>query len=236
VARRCVRAASKGKENQIMVVTTAPKIEAPLSASHFEAIYAESGGDASLVPWADRRPHPALVTWLNVIAPSLLRCGSRVCVVGCGLGDDARELMRRGYDVVAFDCSATAVKWAQSIDPMNRTAYVVADLFELPERWQHRFDLVVEINTLQSLLPEQHEDAFRSITDLMSRRGHMLVICRESAEPVARDDGPPWALTQEELRGMAEATGLVTVSLDSFLDEEDSAAPVQRMRALFTRA
>lgn len=219
-----------------MVTSTASRTAAPLSATHFEAIYAEAAGDVSAIPWADQRPHPALVTWLNVVAPSLLRCGSRVCVVGCGLGDDARELMRRGYDVVAFDCSATAVRWAQSIDPINHTAYVEADLFDLPPRWHHRFDLVVEINTLQSLLPEQRGAAFASIAELMSRRGHLLVICRECAEPASSDDGPPWTLTQDELRGLAEAAGLVTTSLDSFTDEDDPAAPVQRMRALFARA
>lgn len=220
-----------------MVTTTAPRTDAPSSsASYFEAIYANAAGDVSAIPWADQRPHRALVTWLNVIAPSLLRCGSRVCVVGCGLGDDARELMRRGYDVVAFDCSGTAVKWAQSIDPMNHTAYVEADLFDPPGRWRHRFDLVVEINTLQSLLPTQREAAFASIAELISRHGHLLVICRERAEPAGEDDGPPWALTEEELRGLAEASGLVTTSLDSFVDEENPAAPVSRMRALLARA
>jgi SAM-dependent methyltransferase len=228
-------AASSGKENLIMVTTTAPHTAAPLSPSHFEAIYAEAAGDPTVIPWADQRPHPALVTWLNVVAPSLLRCGSRVCVVGCGLGDDARELMRRGYDVIAFDCSHTAIEWAQSIDPMNRTAYVVADLFDLPMRWRHRFDLVVEVNTLQSLLPEQHEAALTSIADLVSRRGHLLMICRESAELVRVEDGPPWALTQDELRSLAASAGLVMSSLDSFIDENDPAAPVRRMRALLAR-
>lgn len=219
-----------------MVMTTAPRTAAALSASHFEAMYAEAAGDASVIPWADQRPHPALVTWLNIVAPSLLRCGSRVCVVGCGLGDDARELMRRGYDVAAFDCSASAVKWAQSIDPVNHAAYVQADIFDLPQRWRHRFDLVVEINTLQSLLREQREQAFTSIAELVSRHGHMLVICRECARPVTVDDGPPWALTQEELSGLAESAGMVISSLASFVDDEDPAAPVQRMRALLDRA
>jgi SAM-dependent methyltransferase len=216
------------------MVTTAPQTTAQ-SPAQFETIYSEAAGDASQIPWADQRPHPALVTWLNVVAPSLLRCGSRVCVVGCGLGDDARELMRRGYDVVAFDCSPTAVKWAQSLDPMNRTAYVQADLFDLPERWTHRFDLVVEINTLQSLPPEQHEAAFTSMAELVSRRGHMLVICRECETPAGADDGPPWALTQDELLALADSAGLMIESLDSFIDDDDPAAPVPRMRALLAR-
>jgi 2-polyprenyl-3-methyl-5-hydroxy-6-metoxy-1,4-benzoquinol methylase len=219
-----------------MAATTAPHPVELMSPTHFEAIYAEASGDATRVPWADQRPHPALVTWLNVIAPSLLRCGSRVCVVGCGLGDDARELMRRGYEVVAFDCSHTAVKWAQSLDPENQTAYVVADLFNLPPRWVHRFDLVVEINTLQSLLPEQREAAFCSMASLMSRRGHLLVICRAAEQPVSIDDGPPWALTCDELLTLATGAELRADTFDSFIDETDPDGPIPRIRATFVRA
>jgi SAM-dependent methyltransferase len=209
--------------------------EVAASAEAFEAIYADANGDPALVPWADGRPHPALVTWLNVVAPTLVRCGARVGVVGCGLGDDARELHRRGYDVTAFDCSSTAIEWARGLDPEHTGSYHVADLFHLPPRWRRRFDLVVEVNTIQSLLPERRCETVQAISELVSMRGALLVICRASDAPCTMDDGPPWPMTRAELEGAASSAGLVPADpICTFLDGETP--PVRRMRALFRRA
>lgn len=200
----------------------------------FEAIYAEAHGDASRVPWADQRPHPALVNWLNAVAPSLVRSGSRVCVVGCGLGDDARELIHRGYDVTAFDCSETAINWAKQLDPNNGSRYIVANLFDLPSSLRGRFDLVVEVNTLQSLLPDDRAEAMKAIGSLVSRHGHVLVICRCAQQPASIDDGPPWAIMVDELTETAKLAGLSpTNPVSSFTDDETP--PVERIRAVFQR-
>lgn len=206
-----------------------------MSVDHFESIYAEADGNPSRVPWADERPSPSLVNWLNAVAPSLIRCGARVAVVGCGLGDDARELIKRGYDVMAFDWSETAVNWAKRLDPMNASAYHVADLFDVPARWHHRFDLVVEVNTLQSLPPEQRVGAVTPLASMLARHGHLLVICREADEPIDPELGPPWPLTPVELQESAAAAGLTLYEpVSIFKDDENP--PVTRMRAMFCRA
>lgn len=200
----------------------------------FEAIYARAEGDPSRIPWADLRPSPALVTWLDFIAPSLVRCGSRVVVVGCGLGDDARELVRRGYDVTAFDISETAVNWARQLDPDHAGCYHRADLFDLPSRWHHRFDLVVEINTIQSLAPPLHASALMSLSRLVSMRGWLLVIARHAEAEGLEREGPPWPIHDGKLRSMATACGLEPDGpFDIF--EDDETPPVRRMRALFRR-
>jgi SAM-dependent methyltransferase len=208
--------------------------QAGTTTGDFETVYAEAKGDPSLVPWEDGRPHPALVSWLNRVAPSLIRCGARVAVVGCGLGHDARELVHRGYDVTAFDCSPTAIAWAKEMDAETAGCFHVNDLFDLPTRWRHRFDLVVEINTIQALPPERRIETTRAIGDLMSPHGHLLVICRASEEPATVDDGPPWALTETELKDATTAAGL---ALDGPLAvfDDDETPPVRRMRALFHR-
>ena|SRR5438477_9233197 len=205
------------------------------TAEFFESIYVDAHGDPSRIAWADQRANPALVTWLNAVAPSLVRCGSRVAVIGCGLGDDARELMRRGYDVTAFDCSRTAVEWAKRNDPLNAQCYFQADLFNPPARWRHRFDLVVEINNIHALAPDMHSRALGAIANLLSPNGHLLVICRGGDEPVALEDGPPWALTESELLEAATGAGLVPTEAVCAFDDEET-PPVRRMRALFRRA
>jgi SAM-dependent methyltransferase len=207
---------------------------AATSTIDFEAMYADAKGDSALIPWSDGRPHPALVNWLNAVAPSLVRCGARVGVVGCGLGEDAREVIRRGYEVTAFDCSTTAVAWAKRLDPENAACYHVADLFDPPGKWRHRFDLVVEINTIQALPPDTRDRMLSAVADLLSPRGHLLVICRHALEPVGLEDGPPWALTESDLEDAAALAGLcLDGGISVFTDDEQP--PVARMRAVFRR-
>ena len=214
---------------------SASSTTAVLDPTHFESIYAAAAGDAAQIKWSDGRPHPALVTWLNAIAPSITRCGARVAVVGCGLGEDAREVMRRGYDVTAFDCSATAIEWAQRLDPENRRAYHVADLFDPPAKWRHRFDLVVEINTIQALEPSRRDDTVRAITELVAPHGALLVICRHATKDTNVTNGPPWPLTEDALcHAMHEAGFEADGRIDVFLDDE--LPPVARMRGVFRHA
>lgn len=201
----------------------------------FETLYAEAAGDATRIPWSDGVPNPALVTWMNAVAPRLIRCGGRVAVVGCGLGEDARELIRRGFEVTAFDVSDTAVGWARRLDPTHECCYQRADLFSPPARWRHRFDLVVEIYTVQSLHPDRRVEVLRAAADLLGPRGAMLIIAQGSEFSVIDQDGPPWPLTEDELRTAAIDAGLAEVGeIDSFLDDADP--PRLRLRGLFRRA
>lgn len=205
-------------------------------AQDFDAIYREARGDRARVRWADGIPSPALVAWLNAVAPSLVRCGARVAVVGCGLGEDARALMHRGYEVTAFDISPTAIDWARNLDRENGPSYHVADLFAPPARWRHRFELVVEINTLQSLTPDLREGAMASLRELLAPHGRLLVICRgREAHARIDDQGPPWPFTQDELVAAATGAGLgLDGAIDSF--DDDESPPKRRLRALFRRA
>jgi 2-polyprenyl-3-methyl-5-hydroxy-6-metoxy-1,4-benzoquinol methylase len=204
------------------------------SVEHFESVYADANGDISKIRWADGRPNPALVKWLNENAHSLLRCGSRVCVVGCGLGHDAAELNARGYEVTAFDCSSTAIEWAKRLHADHVVCFHQADLFKPMPRWRHRFDLVVEINTIQALTPDMQLGATSAIADLVSPRGRLLVICRHAVESPAIESGPPWALTESFL---TEAAGLAGLELEQGLTpfEDEEQPPVRRMMGLFKR-
>lgn len=213
-----------------MTTTTEPLAT---TVDYFESVYAEAAGDASRIPWARSHPSPALVNWLNAVAPTLVRCGGRVAIVGCGLGDDAREVIRRGYDVTAFDCSSTAIRWATSLDPDHTASYVQADLFDPPARWVHRFDLVIETNNLQFLVPDQHREAIGKLAALVSPHGHLLVICRGCDQPAGLDGGPPWPLTEQELMAAAREAGIAPCGpVSSFTDD----GGIARIRAVFRRA
>lgn len=132
-------------------------------------------------------------------------------VVACGLGDDAEELARRGYQVTAFDAAPTAIERCKKRFPDSTVNYVVADLFALPTSWQAAFDLVVEIWTLQSLTEDEQPAAEAAIAATLRPGGRLFVYC------LARDDDAvldsrPWPLRRAQLGPFIDA-GLQEVEL-----------------------
>jgi SAM-dependent methyltransferase len=200
-----------------------------------EGVYAESQGDHTMVPWSHARPNPALVAWLNARAQSVVRCGGRVCVVGCGLGMDAVALAKRGYDVTAFDACESAVRHAKSLHPAYNDLFRIADLRDLPGALVHRFDLVVEIHTLQALPPEHRDTLAKGIASLVAPHGRLLAIARGRAddEPLCSIASPPYAFTPAELIGLLGNHDLVPEGrVDDFVEGDP---PARRLRGLFVR-
>jgi SAM-dependent methyltransferase len=203
----------------------------------FERIYREASGDAGKVPWAHLRPNAAMVAWMNSQAPGVVRPGACVTVVGCGLGDDVRELADRGYDVTGFDVSPTAIDWARRRHRDLADRFVVADLLSLPAGLKRRADLVVEVSTVQAVHPELRPAIVSGIGALARPRGVVLAVCRGrgDGEPIEAVEGPPYALTCGELAGLFAREGFVPVSgVDDF--EDDETPPVRRLRAALRRA
>ncbi len=212
-------------------------------AARFDEVYTAANGEAARVPWAGCRACPLLVQWLNVEAPLLVRPGSRTAVVGCGLGDDVVELADRGYDVLGFDISATAVRWAARRHPAHAERFMVADLLSLHPRLMRRFDLVIEAYTLQSLEAALRPGAAAAVASLIAPRGVVLVLARarqrdeDGAEPepcVA----PPYSMSPDELLAALAPAGLHPIAGHGGV-EEIVAAPGpegRRLRGVFGRA
>lgn len=193
----------------------------------FETLYREAVDGTTVVPWADLVPNPHLVEWLDRHPQ---HSGSALDV-GTGLGDNAEELARRGYDVVAFDVAATAINQAQERFPRSRVAYATADLLEPPAAWRERFNLVAETYTLQVLPPAPRAAAVGSLRTLVAPGGTLLVIAR-GREPHEPEGSMPWPLTRAEVEGIG-GEGFQLVEVEDFLDDEDP--PVRRLRATFRR-
>lgn len=195
----------------------------------FESLYSEAQGDASSIPWADLAANPNLVSWLD--RQAAVTTSKRAMVVGCGLGDDAQELARRGYAVSAFDISSTAIDWCRRRFPDSLVEYIVADLLDLSPQWRRSFDLVVESYTLQALPPDLRTRAVSCVADLVRPGGTLLVICRgrDEADPVGE---LPWPLTKGDLKKIVDA-GLTERSVEDYWDQERP--PVRRFRAVYAR-
>lgn len=196
----------------------------------FENLYSAAGGNAGVVPWADLRPNPNLLAWLDTQAA--VTSNPRVLVVGCGLGDDAEALAERGYRVTAFDVSATAIDWCRRRFSQSQVEYAVADVLALPEAWHRGFDLIVEIYTLQVLPPELRPTAIEQLAACLAPGGTLLVIARARDE--ADDRGTmPWPLLRAELDRFT-ACGLQEAAFVDFQDTSES-PPVRRFRAEYVR-
>jgi SAM-dependent methyltransferase len=195
----------------------------------FELLYAGAAGDPRTISWADMRPNPSLLSWLT--SPRAAHLGRAAIVVGCGLGDDAEELARRGQRVTAFDVAATAVDWCRRRFSQSAVSYLVADLLQPPDVWRGAFDFVLEAYTLQVLPPTIRRAAVHQVADFVAPGGTLLVIARgrDSEQP---EGEMPWPLTRSELSAL-EAAGLVCQSFEDYLDAEDP--PARRFRATYRR-
>jgi 2-polyprenyl-3-methyl-5-hydroxy-6-metoxy-1,4-benzoquinol methylase len=199
----------------------------------FEAVYAASNGSTDGVPWADEKPNSHLVSWLD--RDRVVGRGRRAMVTGCGLGDDAEVLSRRGFTVSAFDISPTAIEWAKKRFAKTSVDYRAADLFAVPEEWINAFDFVFEAYTIQALPRSLRAKAVECVSGLVRPGGgDLLVVCRGRENDEA-EGTLPWPLSHEEMK-LFEANGLARMSFENFWDNErQSEAPIRRFRALFRK-
>ncbi len=195
----------------------------------FEELYRLGEAAPEVVPWADMRPNPHLVSWTE--GKGIEGGGRSALVVGCGYGDDAEWLSGLGFDVVAFDVSSTAVAAARQRFPRSSVDYRVADVLRMPAEWRGAFDLVFEAYTLQVLLGASRVAAAGMIASAV--KDTLLVVARGRNE--GDDPGNmPWPLTRLDLASFSlSEPDLLESSFEDFLDDETP--PVRRFRVEYRR-
>lgn len=162
----------------------------------FENLYAAAADGSAVVPWDRGTAHQLLREWIEESEPD--GADKTALVVGAGTGWDAELIADRGYDTTAFDISPSAIEAAHRNHPDSRTHYRVADLLAPPAAWQHAFDLVVEIYTVQALPITLQAEAVKQVTEFVASGGTLLVIAaaRPDDQPEDAVEGPPWPLTR----------------------------------------
>lgn len=195
----------------------------------FEELYRSANGDPSVISWADLVPNPSLTEWLDRWYAD--GDGKKALVVGCGLGDDAEDLAKRGFRVTAFDISPTAVEWCRKRFPFSAVNYVVEDLLEPPASWFSKFDLVHEAYTLQVLPEELRFPAMARMAESLSHHGELVFVCR--GRTGSDDPGRmPWPLLRPEVDRFIDL-GLEELAFEDFIDDE--LPPARRFRARYRR-
>jgi ubiquinone/menaquinone biosynthesis C-methylase UbiE len=204
-------------------------LEAGNPLGWFEDLYSQACANCSIIPWADLKPNPNFIEWLNQHGSET---SGPALKIGSGLGDDAEEMARRGFQTTAFDISESAIRQARERFPNSTVDYVVADLFHAPNDWQDKFNFVLESYTLQVLPSYLREEAVRCIASFVALGGTLLVIARER-EPDEPEGKMPWPLTKQEL-SFFKKYGLKQLTFEDYLDKEEP--PVRRFRITFTRS
>jgi SAM-dependent methyltransferase len=190
----------------------------------FEELYRLAERQPEVVPWADKRPNPHLVSWLE--EHRISGRGRRALVVGCGYGDDAEWLTGKGFKVLAFDISPTAISVARRRFPDSSVDYQVVNVLDLPDDWLGYFDFVFEAYTLQVLRGGPRVIAARQIAATVKET--LLVIARGRDENENKGQ-MPWPLTRSDLLEFHKyRPGLVESEFEDFLDGETP--PVRRFR------
>lgn len=195
----------------------------------FEQLYSMASTEDVSIPWADREPNPNLIELFEKL--SRVPFGKHAIKVGCGLGDDAEWLSRKGFDTTAFDISHTAIQECHRRFTNSRVHYIEIDLFNYPAKWKEAFDLVLESYTLQVLPQELRVEALTKIYELVAPGGYLLLITR------ARDESDPkgsmpWPLTKSEVDQFI-SLGLANIYFEDYSDRENP--PVRRFRACYHR-
>lgn len=180
--------------------------EAP--TAWFDRLYRQATDGTTSMPWDRESPNVALSSWLEGRRAT---AGASAVQIGCGLGADAEHLASRGWRTTAFDVSPTAVSVARERHPRSPVEYVVADLFDLPADW--RFDLVVEIFTVQALPLSERPAATAAVRSLVAPGGTLVVIQAPRDDKDRDPTGPPWPLTRAEMEAFA-AGGLTLTDLE----------------------
>jgi len=210
------------RERLLAMSEAASKGDDPLS--WFEELYSSANRDEEWIPWSDGRPNPLVVEW--AVGKSTK---GRALVVGCGLGEDAVFLEQQGWDVTAFDLSATAVEWAMEQNPNSKIEWLVADLLNLPEEWRGSFDLVLEVHIIQAIPESVRILAASRLSPLVSPDGCLVCIGRYQTG-LEVEEGPPWPLPRLFIESIGGDLEMDELEISSLPDDEPE---VSRFRAVW---
>ena len=129
--------------------------------------------------WEIGRPQPAVVR----LADRGLAAGA-VLDVGCGTGENALELARRGLSVAGIDIAAVAIARARATAAERGLAaeFLVEDAFRLAELgWT--FDTLLDVGLFHWLQPSDRRRYAASLRAAIRPEGTLLLVCWSDRNP-----------------------------------------------------
>jgi len=161
--------------------------------SHWEEKYR-----ARSIPWDRGAISPALLGWVE---DGELPVGGRILIPGCGLGHEAVELARRGFQVTALDIAPTALAHlAEELAAAGVDAErVCADALT----WQpsQPFDAIYEQTCLCALDPSHWSAYERQLFAWLRPGGKLFALFMQTEGP----GGPPYHCALPEMQTLFSA-------------------------------
>lgn len=145
--------------------------------------------------------HPDLFAYLAE------RPRQRILDIGAGSGRDAAAMAEKGHDVTAVEPSPKMLEIAKRSHADKRIAWVRDSLPDL-QRVQGRFDVILLSAVWMHIPPNEREAAFKRVSDLLTDQGAIYITLRLGPDDKQRGI---WAISLEQLQGLASKNGLQVV-------------------------
>ncbi len=156
--------------------------------------------------WSLGHSTPAMLEFFD--HPACPKSG-RVLVPGAGMGYDAAEWARRGYETLAVDFAQTAFeslcKWS---DELSKLSVLKLDLFDLSPKSTESFDIVYEYACFSSIHPGRRDEYFEIWHKMLKDDGLVIAIFYPLIEQTNLE-GPPHPTSELEL--MARLDGVFEI-------------------------
>jgi SAM-dependent methyltransferase len=124
----------------------------------------------------------------------------RLIVLGAGRGHDARDFARHGFKVTAVDFAAEAVAAMHGLaDPEAPMNILQADIFALPPKFNHAFDVVLEYTCFCAINPDRREEYADVVARLIKPGGTYAALLFPLDQ---HKGGPPFSVSVEETLAM----------------------------------
>lgn len=156
----------------------------------------------------------------------------RALDIGCGTGDHAVNLARRGWDVTAVDFvpQALDIGRAKAVEAGVDVRWVQADVLDMADRVGTDFALLLDVGCFHGLKPQQRP-AYIHQLGAVSRPGSTMLML--AFQPGRRPPAPlPRGATLQELE--TTFTGWEVIA-DDAADTSCMSAPVKRTAPHFFR-
>jgi len=170
---------------------------------------------------------------LEQYLPQVTKAPGRTLVPLCGKSADLAWLLAQGRQVVGVDISEVAARAFASeqgiaMTPANEPpftvfrgqgiAYYVGDFFNFKPDRIGRFDLIYDRAALIALPRDKRPEYAQHLKSLLVAGGQMLMISLEY-DP-KKMEGPPFAVTESEIRGLFKELTMVKLDEHDCIDEE----------------